>query len=196
MESEFNEIANSLFGKTNPFLCNWENLKLASRKGSVKTKFVFHTNHFKSLIKNKSNNVFFQGLITIKFLVGVIWLGYYLFSTKDFLFLLTLPVSFLFFFATEFFWHKRFLVTIISVTIIILLGRYLNLNSHYYYYLTFLVVISSIIHSVYDTFLTELFYYDENIFVAGIDGQYIAEIYDGIKNKSHKGPFFMHKVKF
>lgn len=194
-EASFQDVANSLFAKENPALCNWDTLTLASKKGAIKTKFVFHTNHFKSLIKNPNNNAFFQGLISIKYLVGLAWLVYYLFTTKDFFFLLTLPASFVFSFVIEFFWHKRFIVTLLVVAAIITIGKLLNLSGHYYYYLTFIVLISSQIHSVYNTFLTELFYDNETNFVYGIDEQYISEIYDGIKGKKYRGPFFMHNIK-
>lgn len=194
-EASFEDVANSLFAKENPALCNWDTLKLASKKGVIKTKFVFHTNHFKSLVKNPSNNVFFQGLISIKYLVGLIWLIYYLFTTKDFLFLLTLPASFVFSFIIEFFWHRRFIVTLLAVAAITTIGKLLSLNGHYYYYLTFIILISSQIHSVYNTFLTELFYDNETNFVYGIDKQYISEIFDGMKRKTYKGPFFIHNIK-
>ncbi len=195
-KSNFENVANSIFADTNPFLCKWDNLYLASKKGAVKTNFRFHTNNFKSVVQDKNNNAFFQGLISIKYLVGLIWLCYYLFTTKDFFFLLTIPVSFAFGLLNERFWHKRLIVTLLSVAIIIATGKFLNLSGHYYWFLTFIILISSQIHSVYNTFLTEVFYATENNFVIGIDEQYVAEIYDGIKGKKHRGPFFMHKVKF
>lgn len=194
-EINFEDVANSLFAEENPALCDWETLKLASKKGAIKTKFVFHTNHFKSLIKNPNNNAFFQGLIGVKYLVALIWLGYYLFTTKDFYFLLALPASFIFSFIIEFFWHKRLIVTLLVIATIITIGKLLNLNGHYYYYPIFIILITSQIHSVYNTFMTELFYENKTNFVYGIDEQYILEIYDRIKGNKIKGPFFMHNIK-
>lgn len=192
----FENVANSIFADTNPFLCKWENLFLASKKGAVKTNFRYHINNFKSIIQNKNNIAFFQGLILIKKLVGLIWVCYYLFTTKDFFFLLTIPVSFVFGILIERLWYRRFIATFLSVAIIIIAGKLLNLSGHYYWFLTFIILISSQIHSVYNTFFTELFYSTENNFVIGVDQQIIAEIYDGITGKKHKGPFIMHKIKF
>jgi hypothetical protein len=194
MDTNFEKVADSIFGKTNPFLCKWENLKLASDKGAVKTNFVFHTNHFKTLIKDKSNNTFFQGLISTKMVVIIAWTIYYLVTTLDFWFLLTLPISFVFGFAIEYFWYRRFLLTIVTIAVIVSLGKYFNLNIHYYLFLSFIIFISSQIHSVYNTFLTQLFYADPKNFAIGIDEQYIQEIYDGMKGVKHHGPFFMHKI--
>ncbi len=191
-ESNFENIANSIFADTNPFLCNWDNLNMASKKGLVKTNFRYNTNIFKSVVQNEDNNVFFQGLILIKYLVGLIWLCYYLFTTKDFIFLLTIPVSFVFGLIIERFWHMRLLLTLLSIAIVIFTGKFLNLSGQYYWFLGFMILISSQIHSVYNTFLTEVFYSTENKFLIGIDKQYIAEIYDCIKRRKHKGPFFMH----
>jgi len=192
----FEKVANSIFGNTNPFLCKWENLSLASKKGAVKTKFIFHTNNFKSVVTDKNNNAFFFGLISIKYLVGLIWLCYYLFAFRDFFFLLIIPVSFIFGLVIEQLWHRRLIATVLSVAVIITIGKLLNLNGHYYWFLTFIILISSQIHSVYNTFLTEVFYATENNFVIGVDEQYIDVIYDGLKGKKHKGPFFLHKVNF
>jgi hypothetical protein len=193
MDTDFDQVVHSIFGKSNPFLCKWENLKQASAKRAVRANFRFHTNHFKSLVKDKGNNFFFQTIINIKYYGGLVWMSYYLFTIRDFWFLLTIPISFLLGFITDHFWNKRWLVTLVVIAAVILAGKYFELNTHYYYFLTFIIAISSLIKDVYNTFLTQLFFVDPKSFVIGVDKQYIKEIYDGITGVKHRGPFLCIK---
>lgn len=67
-ESYFTTIMKSIFGKTNPQLCNWDALHTASKKGNIKIDIPFHTDHFKSLIKNAQNKAFFPSSLILNFM--------------------------------------------------------------------------------------------------------------------------------
>ncbi len=195
-ETYFATIVKSVFGKTNPQLCNWDTLQTASKNGNIKIDIPFHTNHFKSLIKNPHNKAFFFGLINIKLYLSLIIICYYLISNKDYYILLIIPISLFFKFLLLFFWHKRLISIIILISLIIISGKLLNLAEHYYWFTAFLVLITSMIHSVYNIFLTELFFESEENFIIAIDEQYISKIYDNVKGITHRGPFFMHKLGY
>lgn len=193
-ETYFVTMAKSIFGKTNPKLCNWDTLRTASINGNIKIQIPFHTNHFKSLIISIQNKAFFFGLINIKFYGSLILICYYLISNKDYYILLIIPISFASKFILLLFWHKRLITTIIMIALIIISGILLNIDEHYYWFTAFLVLITSMIHSVYNIFLTELFFDNEENFIMAIDEQYISKIYDKVKGITHKGLFFMHKL--
>lgn len=193
-ETYFTAIVKSIFGKTNPQLCNWDALQTASKNGNIKIDIPFHTNHFKTSINNAQNRAFFFGLINIKLYLSLILICYYLISNKDYYILVIIPISLAFKFLLLFFWHKRLISTIILLTFIIISGKLLNLDVHYYWFTAFLVLITSMIHSVYNIFLTDLFFKSEENFIRAIDEQYISKIYDHGKGITHRGPFFMHKL--
>lgn len=195
-ETDFTTIVKSIFGKTNPKLYDWNTLHTASKNGNIKIDIPFHTNHFKSLIKNAQNKAFFFGLINIKLYASLIIICYYLISNKDYYILLIIPISLAFKFLLLFFWHKRLISIIILITLIIISGILLNVDEHYYWFTAFLVLITSMVHSVYNIFLTELFFESEENFIMAIDEQYISKIYDNAKGITHRGPFFMHKLDY
>lgn len=191
----FELVANAIFGDSAPLLCKWDNLKSLSDKSIIRTSFKFHTNIFKSLVRDRNSNIFFQWTINIKIIGGFSWLVYYLYKTQDFWFLLLLPISLIFTYIIEKFWYKRLFVTAGVMLIIYITYKYFHFNSQYFYYLSFIVLISSLIHSIYNVFLTEATYQSQEIFTMVFHADYIKQIYDEFKGVVYiipKRPFIFH----
>ncbi len=98
-------------------------------------------------------------------------------------------------FIIEFFWYRRWLVSALLTALVVTAGHLLKLNSNYYYYIAFVVTISTMVYSIYNTFLTELIYLTKDNFAYGIHEQYVSEIFDCYTKKRHKGPFYKHNLK-
>lgn len=186
---EVENILKKIFLRSNPNLCHWDNLQYASVKGKLKTNFVYSLKTFKSVIPNGQNIAFLKGNIYIKNIIALIWIAFYLISSKDFFFFLVIPSCLLTSHVIEFMWYKRLATTVIVNIILFVSGYYLGLNSNYYWFIIFYTTLSSFNHQVHNDFLSELFYSEPAKFLTGIKTKYITAIYDTLKNKKYEGPF-------
>lgn len=181
LEDDYGDkLISKVFGKNHSKIKKFEDFKESIKFGKVCLNFKYDSKLIREFSDNQ-NSGFFYGIRNLKNFGAIIFIAYSLIFNHDYNFLYILPILFLIRKIIFFLWYKKLITTILLVLITVISCYYLDLN--YKTFLISFILLQSITHSAYLTFLEEYFSFDEIRFGHGIEMKLISYVYDGYYKK-------------
>ncbi len=181
LEDDYSEkLISRTFGENHHKVKNFEDFKSSIKSGKISLNFKYDVKLIREYIDNQ-NFGFFIGIKNLKNLGTLIYLGYYIFFHQEYNLLFLIPILYLINKVIFFMWYKKLMTFIILILITFTICTFFNFN-HKIFLISF-ILLQSICHSAYLTFLEEYFSHDEIRFGFGIEDNIITKIYDSYTNK-------------